>query len=274
MHRPSRKKLPTIKEDRMLLYKRIVPLAFSLALTASPVSAQEWSHKTFPVRSHDFGTVASGAKAEYRFAFLSTYKETLHIASVSSDCGHVTAFVPKATVKSLEMAEVVVVLNTLALRGDCRAVVTVTLDQPHFAQVPLRITGRTRGAVIKRGRVDFGRVTQGEPAERNITITYVGRDDWQIVDARTANPHLEAELWETQRGAAKTQYELLVRLRKDAPLGDMDDELVIISGDESQNRVAIRVVGKVESAIKASDVGAGAAARRPLSAPPPRTTSR
>ena len=38
-----------------------------LSLVASTGSAADWAQKMFSETSHDFGTIARGAKAEYRF---------------------------------------------------------------------------------------------------------------------------------------------------------------------------------------------------------------
>ena len=45
----------------------------------------------FKVTEHDFGTVARGAKAEYRFVFENLYMEDVHIAGAYSSCGCTSA---------------------------------------------------------------------------------------------------------------------------------------------------------------------------------------
>ena len=67
--------------------------AFILLLTVlavSPCFGQEWAQKMFKVTEHDFGSVARGAKAEYRFVFENLYMEDVHIAGVRSSCGCTT----------------------------------------------------------------------------------------------------------------------------------------------------------------------------------------
>ena len=41
----------------------------------------------FKVTEHDFGSVARGAKAEYRFVFENLYMEDVHISHAYSSCG-------------------------------------------------------------------------------------------------------------------------------------------------------------------------------------------
>ena len=64
---------------------RNVLAAFALALLfALPAGAQEWADKMFTLRVHDFGNVARGAKATFRFDFKNIYEEDLQIDSVTS----------------------------------------------------------------------------------------------------------------------------------------------------------------------------------------------
>jgi len=66
-------------------------LAASLFLVlGSTVSAQTWAEKMFQERTHDFGDVARGAKAEFRYELTNLYEEEVHISSVTSTCGCTT----------------------------------------------------------------------------------------------------------------------------------------------------------------------------------------
>ena len=58
-------------------------------LLASPTlcntaSAQQWAAAMFEKKSHNFGTVARGAKADFEFKFKNIYLEDVHVSSVSS----------------------------------------------------------------------------------------------------------------------------------------------------------------------------------------------
>jgi hypothetical protein len=241
-------------EQTIVRCKQTLMLTCLAALLAGPASAQEWARKMFQTTSHDFGTVAAGAKAEYRFVFKNLYKETVRIASVSTSCQCVTPYAPRATAKSLETAELVTVFNTETFRGKRDVRVTVTFDQPFAAQVQLLLTGFIRGDVVfNPGNINFGRVECGKPVERLVEIDYAGRDAWEIVDVRTANPYLEAELYNPTRGGGRVKYQMLIRLRADAPVGFMKDQLSIITNDEANGRIPLDVIGKVESTVTVSD---------------------
>jgi hypothetical protein len=81
-------------------------IAVVVACCGSPALAQEWAKKMFPVTSHNFGTVAKGAKTEYRFVFRNVYKEDLHVVGVRTSCGCTSPEVTRHDLKTHETGEV------------------------------------------------------------------------------------------------------------------------------------------------------------------------
>ena len=71
----------TLRSD--LVYLAIVLAVLSCAQPA----AADWAQKMFATTSHDFGTIAAGAKAEYAFRFKNQVVPDVHVASVRSSCG-------------------------------------------------------------------------------------------------------------------------------------------------------------------------------------------
>lgn len=207
----------------------------------------------FTTTSHDFGTVARGAKSEFRFQFQNLYKEDVHLASIRSSCGCTTPKILTETLKTHETGEVLATFNTDAFLGARTATLTLVIDQPFYAEVQLNIKGYIRGdVVLNPGQVQFGTIDQGEPGETAVNLEYAGRNDWQIVDIRTANPHLEAQLQETRRGGGRVGYQVNIRLKEDAPAGYLQDQLVVVTNDRNMSRFPITVEGNVESAVSVS----------------------
>jgi hypothetical protein len=239
---------------RRIAYLVAACLFACLAVAGGPAAhAQEWARKMFRETSHDFGTVAAGARAEHRFVVTNLFKETVHIQHASANCECVRAIVTRSTLHSRESAEVIAVLDTTNFKGQRNVAVTVTIDQPFPAQVQLRVAGFIRSDVVfSPGSVNFGQVRFGSKAERLIDVLYAGRTEWEIVDVRTANPHLEAELYEKRRGGGQVEYRMLVRLTADAPLGYLKDQLSIVTNDGQLARIPIDVEGKVESEVTVS----------------------
>jgi hypothetical protein len=226
-----------------------------IAMTAFATEGrpQEWAQKMFKTTHHDFGSVARGAKAEFAFELVNSYKEDIHIAGVRSSCGCTTPVVTKDTLKTWEKAEVVAALNTRSFNGHKNATITVTIDQPFSAEVQLTVTAYIRRDVVfSPGVVQFGSVPQGKAAQKTVEVNYAGRDDWKIVDVRSANPHFEVELNEKSRGGGRVAYTMLVRMNEAAPAGYILDQLTIVTNDHNLTTVPLAVEGRVTSPLTVS----------------------
>ena len=219
----------------------------------APCCAQEWASKMFDTLSHDFGTVARGSKAVYRFQVKNIYEEDAHILSVRSSCGCTTPQIVKPSLKTFEVGEIVAEFNTISFMGQKHATITVTFDKPFYAEVQLQVSGFIRSdVVVTPGEIKLGAVDQGQGTEKKISVVYAGRSDWQIVDVKTADPHFEVEMNEIARGAGKVQYDLAVRLTKDAPAGYLRDQLILVTNDLKAPELFVDIDGRVVSSITVS----------------------
>ncbi len=215
--------------------------------------AQEWAVKMFDKTNHDFQTVARGAKAIYSFKLKNLYEEPVHISNVRSSCGCTTPKISKPDLKTFEVGEILAELNTRSFVGNKSATITVTFDRPYPAEVQLGVTAHIRSdVVVQPGELDLGSFDAGEVIERKLVVTYAGRDDWQIVDAKTRDPHFEVELHETSRGAGRVAYEVVVRLTKDAPPGYIKDQLILVTNDGRGTEIPVDMEGRALSALTVS----------------------
>jgi hypothetical protein len=224
-----------------------------LALFPWPVLAQEWAKKMFDATTHDFGTVARGSKIEHSFQLKNLYEEDVHIAAVRSSCGCTTPEVSKHDLKTFETAQIVAHFNTSSFLGPKSATITVVFDRPFPAEVQLNVGGVIRGDVVcTPGAINFGTLDQGVVVVRHIAVSHTGRNDWQILDARSANPHLEVELTETARERGNVSYDMLVRLLSTAPVGYVKDELTLVTNDKRTPELILAVEGHVTAALSVS----------------------
>jgi hypothetical protein len=224
-----------------------------LLLAGSTVSAQDWAKRLFKEFSHDFGTVARGAKVEHRFEVVNCYVEDIHIASVRTSCGCTTPMIEKQTLKTWEKGAIVCKLNTRAFMGYKSASIIVTIDRPYYAEVQLNIRSRIRSDVVfNPGVVQFGSIDQGAAAERKVEVNYAGRYDWQVVDVRSANQNFEVELTETRRSRGRVSYEMLVRLKPETPPGYLSEQLTLVTNDSSSKAIPLPVEGRIISSLTVS----------------------
>ena len=150
-------------------------------------------------------------------------------------------------------AGIAVEFNTRSFLGQRKATITVTIDQPYYAEVQLTITGYIRGDVVfDPGTVNFDSVEAGDGATQTVNVNYAGRSDWQIVDVRSANTNLVVEPVETQRQGGRVGYQLKVHLKSDTPSGYFNDQMVLITNDHNQQQIPLRVEGNVVSPLTVS----------------------
>jgi hypothetical protein len=224
-----------------------------LMLLAARAWSQEWATKMFTETKHDFGTVARGAKAEFRFELTNVYKEDIHIAAVRSSCGCTTPSIAQDTLKTWEKGAIVAQFNTRSFTGHKHATVTVTIDKPYYAEVQLSVQGYIRSDVVfEPGEVNFGAVDPAKTSEQLVKVTFAGRGDWEIVDVRSTNSNFEVELSDPQRNGGQVTYNMLVRLLPGAPAGFLRDQLTIVTNDRVNRNIPLQVEGNIESLLTVS----------------------
>ncbi|MCL4190192.1 MAG: DUF1573 domain-containing protein [Thermoguttaceae bacterium] len=219
----------------------------------APAWGQEWARKMFQATSHEFGTVARNMKTEYRFYFKNLYEEDIHIASATTSCGCTTVTVETPVVKSLQTGSILAHFNTDRYLGQRGATITVVIDKPYPATVLLSVKGYIRSDVVFEPQaVEFSGVDQGTPAERTITIRRIGNSQWQILDVKTNNPYLAAEVVRTDRTWEQTVAQIRVKLNEKAPAGYVRDHITLVTNDPSTPQVPVPVEGRVDPAVMVS----------------------
>lgn len=231
------------------------PLLVCVVISAlsATVQAQTWAEKMFPVRSHDFGTVARGAKAEFAFELKNRYTEDVHIASVRSTCGCTTPRIEQDTLKTYEKGAIIAHVNSGSFLGNQSATITVTIDKPQYAQVQLSVKVYVFSDVLLApSSVALGSVDRGMPVERAVSIRYTGRSDWEILEVKSDNPHLTAAVTEKSRQGNRIEYELRAVLGKEAPAGYVNETLWLVTNDLRAKSIPVPVEGRILDSITAS----------------------
>ncbi len=223
-----------------------------LLLAGSTGFGQQWAKDMFDHTSHDFGTVARGAKVEHTFTLENIYVEDAEIKEIRSTCGCTTTKISQSLLKTWEKAEIVVVVDTRAYLGQRDSTLTVVLSKPFPAEVRLHVHCYIRSdVVVQPGAVRFGSVPQGVDATRKVTVSYAGRNDWRIERVESHAAHLQAQAVETGRAAGQVTYELVVNLTGGAPVGYVRDHVVLVTNDTNPRaaRVPVLVEGVVVSPL-------------------------
>jgi hypothetical protein len=228
-------------------------LAVAACGLAHPVQAQDWAQKMFSVTSHNFGTVAKGSKTEFRFVYRNLYEEDVHVQSVRTSCGCTSPAITKKLVHTHETGEIVATFNTRTFQGQHGATLTVTFDQPFYAEVQLRVAGNIRGDVtFDPPSINLGNVDLGSGAEQRVRVTHIGASPWQITDVRSANSNFEVVLSQPQHTGAQSIYDLTLRLKQSAPAGYINDQLILVTNDPRATQIPMDVEGRIVAEVTVS----------------------
>jgi hypothetical protein len=244
--------LLNLSGDRLMRRVMLPATILLAALAAAPAMGQEWARKMFEATNHDFVSVARGSKVEYRFVFTNLYKEDVHIASVRSSCGCTTAQFSERPIKTYEKGEVIATLNTQSYSGQRSATLTVTFDQPFYAEVQLLVTGFVRTDVtLDPPGIEFGSVDAHGTAKRSLGLSYSGgSSNWKITGIKPTSPYLTAQIVEKNRTGGSVSYELSVELKPDAPAGYIHEQIFLKTSEKTE--VPVEVAGQVVGALTIS----------------------
>ena len=226
-----------------------------LLMLVAPSSGfgQDWAKKMFDHTSYNFGTVARGAKVEHTFTLENIYEEDMQISEVRSTCGCTATKIGKRRLKKWEKGEIVTEVDTRGFYGRKDSTLTVVFGGQFPAEVQLHVHAYIRSdIVVQPGSVQFGSVAEGTAAVQKVTISYAGRRNWEIKKVETGNPHLEANAVKAARSpVGQVTYDLVVKLKADAPAGYVRDFLILVTNDRrpQYSRVPLAVEGVVVPAV-------------------------
>ena len=180
--------------------RKLVSASTLLAfLVCWPAAGKEWARKMFETRSHDFGSVARGAKAVYEFPLENIYGEDIRIAGVRSSCGCTTPSIKynKRLLKPKETGVIVAsILDQLFKREKpvgqkaIRAAVVegaqrrirpamMTTATTILALLPvLMSTGRGADVMVPMAIPTFGGMTVAVVTVFVVPVLYCGVKEW------------------------------------------------------------------------------------------------
>jgi hypothetical protein len=226
-----------------------------ILLTASTLPAQDWAQKLLATRDHDFGTVIRGAKAEYAFTITNNLQSDLHIAAVRSSCGCTSPYIAndKRTLKTYEKGAIIAHLNSDTHVGRRAATVTVTFDQPLYAEVQLQIHALVQTNILMEpASLQFGPIELGKPGEARVRLYRSDFPNWQIEGVHLSDPNLRGELIPLARRGGQVWYDLKVHLAPTTSPGYISDHAILSTNDPSIGPIVVQVEGQVRPNVVVS----------------------
>ncbi|WP_417392630.1 DUF1573 domain-containing protein [Gimesia sp.] len=221
-----------------------------LMVSNSSSFGQEWAEKMFEKDKIDFGVIARGSDAQYRLKIKNIYPSPVHISNVRTTCGCSAAEPSKNILESGEEGYIQVKMDTARFQRRKDSNVIITIDAPQYAEVRIPITAYIRTDVVfTPGSANFGSVEVGKGAETTVALAYAGRDDWAITAIQSKDPSLTVKAVETARGGGRVNYNLVLTLSPQTPLGPIREQVMLQTNDVNFTTVPLLVEAKVESDI-------------------------
>lgn len=197
-------------------------VVFCLSLLKINAYGQDLDGKVFESTSHDFGDVLKGEIPEYRFKFVNSLDETLHIRSVKSSCGCAEASTSQETFEPGEKGEIICRYNTPTAKfsGKKDASIIVLFDQPRLVEQQLTVKGNIiTGISFEPKKIDFGQIVEGEFRPIKVQLTSIENPNFRIKKIRNGG-HVDVQAKETKRTEnGIVRYELTATLSSSAPKG-------------------------------------------------------
>ncbi len=237
------------------------PFAYACALIASAGSvhcslyAQDWLREAIPpeMRMHDFGTVARAAKTEHRFWIKNNSQTDLHLRSVRASCGCTTPIIETEWIKPGQTGSILARFNTGTFTGSKSATLTVSIDKPYHTELQLNVKGYIRSdVVLNPGEINFGEIPVGEPKALDVTLDYAGRSDWKLVGVESRLPFVDVQYEEVSRNGGRVSYKISANLSADAPIGSLQNQVVLKTNDRNLTSVPVRMLANVQAPIQIS----------------------
>jgi|GEM_PF-493830 len=219
-------------------------------------SEEDWTHEVFPVRTHDFGTVARGSKVRCVFPVVNKTADDLEIAEVRTKCGCTEVRVGARVVPPGTKTTIEAILDTTKFVGYKASGLTLVLKRPTFAEIDLNFTAFIRSEItLEPGQADFGVVPRGSGATLKMRLAYNGkRADWQVTRMRTQRAGIKATLDPRPRTKVSDpiEYDLTIALNPAVPAGPYKDEITISTNDPDTPEFLISVSAVVQSSLTVS----------------------
>ncbi|MDR1478310.1 MAG: DUF1573 domain-containing protein [Planctomycetaceae bacterium] len=213
------------------------------------VYSESWGESLFETRQHDFGRVALGVKAEYRFAINNRFKQDVRVISLNTSCGCTSSVLSSESIVSGSTEYLIATLNTDGqYTHESKAIITIHFevlvgDRLLRDSAQVAVSGYIRpDVVLSAGAIEFGAVKRGETVVKKIRLEYAGEAGWELTRVERNNPyiHVKAEAIPFPDGSfwrnGEIHYQITATLKPDAPAGYVKD-VVTFSTNENSSKI-------------------------------------
>lgn len=230
--------------------------------TISAPSAPQltWAQKMFSDRKFEFGQVAKNSDVRRQVVITNSFNDEITISNINTTCrcgqpslqdpSDPSKTVSQLTLKTWETGILNIRIDTVGHSGhrhptisaECRFKAKDGRSYSETVQIPLTVDIRT-DLTVTPGSADFGTVDLGGAAERHVSVvnSSYNSGNWTVKEVRSANPNITGEVRQVSRNAGRVEYDLAVRISGDAPVGDLRDQLTLVTTDTVSPNIPVLV---------------------------------
>jgi len=220
------------------------PQSPEAASSAAPAGGAPRIVFTEPV--YDFGKVEQGEQVTHMFRFTNQGGQELRIESVKTSCGCTAAVISEDVIPPGKEGTISATFDTTHFSGEKAKGITVYSNDPLQPVAALTLQGEITIEVgVEPAQLYLGRLRRGEEATRTIEVLYDAQKSIDITKIENSHPSLSVRAEDLSKDGKKGK-KLLVTLKKDAPLGRLNDQIVLTTTSPKKPVVEIPVFGSIE----------------------------
>ena len=203
-------------------------------------------HIAFPESVFDFGKVEQGAQVNHLFRFTNQGGKDLRIESVKTSCGCTAAVISSEVIAPGQEGTISATFDTSRFSGEKAKSISVYSNDPAQPVTTLTLQGEVTVEVeVDPTQLYLGRVRRGEETIRSVDVLYDASKLITITKIENSSPVLTVQAQDLEKDGRKGK-KLIVTLKKDAPLGRLNDEIKVTTTSAKRPSLEIPVFGSIE----------------------------
>jgi hypothetical protein len=194
----------------------------------------------------DFGKAEQGTQVNHLFRFTNQGGRDLRIESVKTSCGCTAAVISSEVIAPGQEGTISATFDTARFSGEKAKNISVYSNDPAQPVTTLTLQGEVTVEIeVDPTQLYLGRVRRGEETIRSVDVLYDASKSIAITKIENSSPMLTVQAQDSEKDGRKGK-KLLVTLKKDAPLGRLNDEIKITTTSVKRPSFEIHVFGSIE----------------------------
>jgi len=206
-------------------------------------------HIVFAEPVYDFGKVEQGEQVTHMFRFTNQGGQELRVESVKTSCGCTAAVISEEVLPPGKEGTISATFDTTHFSGEKAKGISVYSNDPLQPVATLTLQGEiTIEVAAEPAQLYLGRLRRGEETTRSVDVLYDAQKPIDIVKVENSHPSISVQAEDFAREDKKGK-KLVITLKKDAPLGRLNDRIMVTTTSQKKPVLEIPVFGSIEGDV-------------------------